>query len=264
MLSWVVENGVIRELRYGDCNFIYPWGIETADSLGFFSLEQEIGYRHIREEERYSINGMASITSAIVRMPEGHWKLLLTDCIESSQVVYRTAELISLDDTVLMDFVMRFRFRKEYFHSAEIAGRTLEHRASDVYNQYPVRNARLNGHNFSVCIEIEESQSGSAMTPMLYLRDHADEWIVHARMIPVQYHKEVIKICNSWAGTRPIPRRVSRTLLTVPGLRSFLWYRNERKPYPRVIRRMFNPNAFAMAFLPKGESLFWKVRVVIS
>lgn len=264
MLSWVVENGVIRELRYGDCNFIYPWGIETADSLGFFSLEQGVGYRHTREQECYSINGMSSLTSAVVRMPEGHWKLLLSDSIESGRVVYRTAELISLDDTALMDFVMRFRFRKEYFQSAEIAGRTFQHRASDVYNQYSVRNARLNGRNFSVRVEIEESQSGSAMTPMLYLRDHADEWIVHARMIPVQYHKEVIKICNSWAGTRPIPLWLSRALLTVPRIRSFLWYRNEQKPYPRVIRRLLNPNAFPMAFLPRGESLFWKVRMVIS
>ena len=53
MLSWTVNDGVIKELRKGGENIIFPWGIETADTLGFFSLEKNVGYRHTREEEEF-------------------------------------------------------------------------------------------------------------------------------------------------------------------------------------------------------------------
>lgn len=264
MLTWSVERGVIRELRMQAQNLILPWGIETADSLGFFSLEHGIGYRHERVSEECSASEASSKATTVVRMPEGLWQLHLDDRIESSSCLSRSATLTGLEDTILMDFVMRFRFRRELFHSAEIAGRTIRHCASDVYHQYPVRSARLIGDFCSIRIEVDESLCGNEMAPMLYVRDHADEWVIHARMIPKRFRKEVIKLCNGWAGTRPLPMWASRALLAMPGLRSFLWYRNERKPYPRLIRRLFNPNAFPMAQLPRGQSLRWNVRMHVT
>ena len=263
MLSWNVERGVIRELRRDGTNFILPWGIETADSRGFFSLEPDVGYRHTRLAEHCLADAGRSLTTALVSMPEGLWRLNLEDEIAANDTVFRTATLTSVADTVLMDFVVRLRFRKSLFHTARIADKTIEHRASDVYSQHPVRSAHLEGRDFSVRIDIEESECAMAMSPMLYVRDHADEWVVHARMIPRRFHKEVIKVCNGWAGTRSIPLWASRAVLAAPGMRSWLWYRNERQPYPRLIRRVFNPNAFPMALLPKGESLRWRVRVQV-
>lgn len=264
MLSWAVERGVIRELRRDTRNFILPWGIETADSVGFFSLEPGVGYRYRRTAEEYSSDESCSRAKSVVRMPEGHWQLSLEDRIESASSICRQAQLTSLEDTILMDFVLRFRFRKQFFHEARIAGRTLRHRASDVYNQYPVRAAQLIGEEFSISVEIEDAQCGEELCPMLYVRDHADEWVVHARMIPQRHAKEVIKLCNGWAGTRSLPLWLSRPVLALPGMRSFLWYRNERKPYPRIMRRLFNPNAFPMARLPGGKTLCWKARVRIT
>lgn len=263
MLNWRIEQGVIRELSDDDCNFILPWGIETADSSGFFSLERHIGYRHSREREEYIADEKSSRAKILCSMPEGGWQLDLDDRLEAGNAVVRTASLVSLEDTILMDFVMRFRFRKDMFQSAEIAGLMLIHGASDVYHQYPVRTARLNGKNFSICIEVEEASCAGVMAPNLYVRDHANEWVIHARMVPMQVHKEVIKICNKWAGTRPLPSWAASAMLRVPGLHKFLSYRNERKPYPRIVRRLFNPNAFPMAILPKGNSLFWKVRMTV-
>ncbi|MBI3774795.1 MAG: hypothetical protein HY273_04450 [Gammaproteobacteria bacterium] len=263
MLSWNVDQGVIRELRMSGRNFILPWGIETADTRGFFSLEKPIGYRHVREVEHFHADAHRSQTETTVRMPEGYWALRLDDRIENARTLRRRASLTSLDDTVLMDFVMRFRFRKEFFPSAEIAGQTLRHRASDVYHQYPVRTARLNGTDFSVYIEVEEANNDGVLEPNLYVRDHANEWVVHARMVPRKIHKEVIKICNGWAGTRALPSWANSAVLAMPGVRSLLWYRNERRPYPRIVRRLFNPNAFPMALLAKGRTLEWQVRMDI-
>jgi len=261
MLTWSIDRGVIRELRHDGTNLIFPWGIETADSDGFFSLEPEVGYRHTRLEENCIAAAERASIRTLVKMPEGLWQLELEDRIEDGSSVCRTAVLTSLADTVLMDFVVRMRFRKEFFHSGVIAGHTIKHRASDVYNQHSTRSAQLIGRTMTARVDVEESECGETMTPMLYIRDHADEWVVHARMIPRRIHKEVIKICNGWAGTRALPAWVSKGVLGVPGVRSFLWYRNEHKPYPRVVRRLFNPNAFPMALLAKGESLRWRIRV---
>lgn len=263
MLKWLISDGVIQELRKDGCNFIYPWGVEAADTLGFFSLERGVGYRHTREFEEFQVHETSSRSRFIVRMPEGRWDLALRDEIENAQSLLRRAVLTTLEHTVLMDFVVRFRFRKEWFPSAEIGVLRLRHRASDIYHQYPVREARLNGHAFSVRVAVEDSFCSRAMQPSLYIRDHADEWVVHARMIPKEFHKEVIKICSGWARTLPLPAWASRALLALPGVRPRLWYRNERNPYPRLIRRLLNLNAFPMAWLPAGESIHWAVRMEI-
>ncbi|MBB6091256.1 hypothetical protein HNQ60_000102 [Povalibacter uvarum] len=260
MLTWRVDRGVIAELHHAGRNLIRPWGIETADSSGFFSLEPGIGYRHEREVEEYEGDHTRSASRHVVRMPEGYWSLRTAARVEGT-VLHRQATLHSLEDTILMDFVMRFRFRREFFSTAQIAGKTIQHRRSDVYHQYAVRSARLDGPEMSVVIEIENASCGRVMQPMLYVRDHADEWVVHARMLPSEHRKEVIKVCNGWAGTRSLPSWMSGPILAVPGLRTFLRYRNERKPYPRIIGRLFNPNAFPMAMLSGGESLAWNVRM---
>ena len=263
MLSWDIHEGVINEVRYRDEAFTLPWGIETADTSGFFSLEKGVGYRHKRIKENHKeLEGDSRFVTQ-VEMPDGVWLLTIEDSIKSEKVIVRTAYLEALEDTLLMDFVMRFRFKKKYFESAEIAGNMLVHRASDVYHQYPVRSAQLNGSKFSVNIIIENSIDSEVMSPNLYVRDHADEWVVHARMIPLKIEKVVVKICNSWAKTRALPDSISRPILGIPGVRNFLWYRNERKPYPRILKRLFNPNAFPMAKLTKGDTLFWRVKMEI-
>lgn len=43
------QQAVLTEWRPNESfseSIIYPWGVETADSDGFFSLEQGVGYRY--------------------------------------------------------------------------------------------------------------------------------------------------------------------------------------------------------------------------
>lgn len=262
MLSWVIERGVIKELIIRGKNIILPWGIETADASGFYSLEENIGYRNKRNLLNSYSNDNSSFIHESVSMPEGSWELKISDSIRNNSIV-RSATLTSIEDTILMDYVMRFRFKKEYFDSANIAGKTIYHTASDVYHLYPVQSARLNGSDITVHIEIESADCANIMSPNIYVRDHADEWVVHVRMLPQIVHKEVIKICNGWAGTRAIPQWLSNSILSVSKIRSYLLYRNERNPYPRIVRRLLNLNAFPMAMLPEGRSLHWTVKMSV-
>jgi len=262
MLTWEIDKGVIKSLHVKGENIIFPWGVETADSSGFYSLEHNVGYRNERILCDSLVSNNSSYIYENVLMPEGHWNLKLKDLLHESSIT-REATLTSVEDSVLMDFVMRFRFKKRFFDTASIAGKTISHTASDIYHLYPVDKATLNGKEMSIHIEIENSSCAGIMTPNIYVRDHADEWVIHVRMMPNIFCKEVIKICNGWAGTRALPQCISRNLLKIPRFKSYIWYRNERKPYPKIIRRIFNINAFPMAKLGKGRSLHWSVKMSV-
>jgi len=82
-------------------------------------------------------------------------------------------------------------------------------------------------------------------------------------MLPTEWSKEVIKLCNSWYKTRPLPEIVSRRLLKYGFVRDSLWYRNEVKPYKSFFMRFVNPNAYAIAQLRKGERMVWKVEMKV-
>ena len=96
MLAWTVEQGVIRELLVDGDNIIRPWGVETADSSGFFSLENSVGYRHLREFEAFHADDKQSDSELVVRMPEGRWRLHLNESIEDRSSVLRTARIEAL------------------------------------------------------------------------------------------------------------------------------------------------------------------------
>ena len=45
MISWEINEGCITKIFYKGKNLILPWGVETADDCGHFSLELFKGYR---------------------------------------------------------------------------------------------------------------------------------------------------------------------------------------------------------------------------
>ena len=55
MIHWKIKNNTIHQLFADKSNLIFPWGIETADSSAFFSMEEGVGYRYrVLEQERFS------------------------------------------------------------------------------------------------------------------------------------------------------------------------------------------------------------------
>lgn len=263
MLSWKIDKNVISELYYDSVNLIKPWGIETADSSAFFSLEKGVGWRNTRYFEKYEVSDDQYKANVVCGMKEGMWELNVDDCICKNGVI-RKAHAVTHKDSIFMDFVMRFRFKKEFIEYAEIAGEKYIHRNTNVYYQYPVDMVFLQGKGFGIRISVLDKIVSEKMMPVMYVRDHCDEWVVHIRMIPKSWDKEVIKICTSWAGTRPLPQLISQPLLAIKSLKKALWYRGERAPFEnRFVRRFLNPAAFAMVRLPKGSSLMWHAMMEI-
>ncbi len=258
-ITWNVDKKVISEFAPFGENIIHPWGVETADSSAFFSLEDGVGYRYSLESFEQKRYEDTLITTLVCKMKEGKWKL---ECVETvgEELLNRKLTLTCLEESVFMDFVLRFRFLKNFFPRAEIAGNYFDHCDSNIYHQYETKVASLIGDR-PLKVVVNSVTHPRCMTPKMYVRDRHDEWIVHARLLPNKWNYEVIKLCNRVVKTRPLPQWISRPLLKSKKIRDSLWYRGEVAPFKRGIMRYINPLAIPLVKLPKGEVLSWDVDV---
>ena len=263
MLKWKIEKNVIKELFYNDKNIINPWGIETADSWSFFSMEEGIGYRFTVLDKKISVSNDRLTSFFHVKMREGEWILETADIIVGNSIS-RTAKLKCITDSIFMDFVVRFRFKKYFFSSGEIANKKIKHTSSNVYHQFEVTHASLVGDALSVDVKIVEAKTNNKFTPCLYIRDHQDEWVVHARMIPIGADKEVIKLCSRYFKTSPLPNFLTKVILSSKKIKNYLWYHSEHSPYKSRLANFFSPNAFPMIKLYAGQEIEWKVEIQIN
>lgn len=231
--EWIVESG----------NIIEPWGFETADSYSFFSQETG-GFRNKILKKEVNVSASLNQSRYEVEMAEGKWDLEIDEKIEG-QKIFRRHRITLLEDSFLMDYVSRFRFKKKYFNTAVIGGREIKHRKTNLYHQYPVKEALLCGDQFEAKIKVNSSLNTDKFRQYLYVRDYEDVWVVHARLLPDNWDKEVIKICRKWYN-KAIPQKISDLLLKSKQIRNYLWYRGEtREPN-------FPVNAFPMVKLSAG------------
>lgn len=264
-LNWDIDKNVISKLYVNGNNIIYPWGFETADSSAFFSLEEGIGWRYKSIKEEFHYNNTKFEANIITQMKEGKWALEVVDEINIENEVIRMVKAECLEDTYFMDFVMRFRFKKEWFNYAKISDKTIYHKKSNIYHQYPVNVVQLIGDKLDLKVSIIDSIVPTKMEPVMYVRDSGDEWVVHVRMLPKIYDKEVIKICTKWAQTRPLPRWLTHIILKNKKLKKYLWYRGELSPSTKgIFLKIFNPSAYPMTEIEKGTKLMWKVRTKLN
>ena len=92
----------------------------------------------------------------ILKMYSGKIGLSGNDVInESENEIEREIELEALDDINLLDFVMRYRFRKECIKKAMIAGKEIIHQDSNKYYQFPVMSVELTGKLYKINCSIQ-------------------------------------------------------------------------------------------------------------
>ena len=248
---------VLRELSLNGQNIIRPWGVEFADSSTFYSLEDGFGYRYELLEHQESNGSLSHEIYQLIRLREGLVRLELTEFLAGPREFHRTCTLTCIEDTTLMDFVLRYRFLAAKFPRGYIAGHELPFAGSCVYHQYPVDTAAIGNDNYSICVEVVGKTVPKSMRGYIYLRDGEDAWVLHVRMLPSTWEKEVIKLCSRWFGTRPLPQWVSAPLLRTPRVKEALWYRGERRPWRNRVACIFSPNAYPMVRLKKTEVLQW-------
>ena len=259
MLKWEINKGVVSKLFIDDVNYINPWGAETADSSAFFSLEEGVGYRFEYLNQEHIGTETVNSHKLKIKMKEGSFDLNTLDEIKSDFKINRKMTLTCIEDSYLMDFVLRYRFLKDDFEYAEIDNKKFFHKDTNIYNQFFTNKVFLKGKQNSIKVSINNFITNENFRPEMYVRDRGDEWIVHVRMFPKKSDKDVIKLCSILFKTRPIPHFLTKILLSFSKIRESLWYRGESSPYISKIMRFLNPNAFALVKVRKGESLMWNV-----
>ena len=250
-------NDVLAVLSVNGRNVIKPWGVEFADSSSFFSLERHVGYRYRLEDVTESVYDSGRSSARVIRLSEGLVRLEVDEALRDPRELVRRCRLTCLEESRLMDFVLRYRFMPEELPRGRIAGRDLSFRRSNVYHQFPTDTAAVGNDEFCICVSVEKAVTPPAMAAFAYLRDSHDAWVLHLRMLPAAWDKEVIKLCSRWFGTRPIPQWASGPLLRVPAIRRALWYRGEFRPWRSRLARVLGPNAYPMVRLPEGTVLEW-------
>lgn len=253
--SWKIKNNVISQIIIDNINVIYPWGAETADSSTFFSFEKNVGWRYEIMSEKIRKGDNYQYRKFIIKSKEGAWQISSLDRLIDNYKIRRIIKLRCIKDSMFMDFVLRYRFNKDVFHSSKISGFEFVHTDSNIYYQYPVKEAELTGNDYNVKILLSKAQYPDSFSQKMYVRDNFNEWVVHIRLLPNKWEKEVIKICKSWSGTRPLPQFISRRLLNFQGIKESLWYRSENSPYKSRLLRLFNFNAYPLVKLKKGDEI---------
>ncbi len=242
----IFKEGCIDKLFVNNQNIIKTWGFETADMSSFFSVSGG-GYRNKILKKTTNISDTRHAADLIVQMHGGTWKLNIDEEIKGNKII-REHQLTTLEDSWVMDFVSRFQFKKEFFDKAVIDDREYIHKNTNIYYQYHVNEARLIGKDFNVIVRTKEAISTDKFKLYTYVRDFNDVWVVHARLMPKEWDREIIKICRSWYN-KAIPQCISEILLSSGTIRDFLWYRGEKK------QANFPLNAYALVKLKKGEKL---------
>ncbi len=220
------EYGVPAAIRCGGMHGI-DFGIETADRHSFFTLAPERHGARIIEDRALKSGPETGERNLTVAMAEGRWSAVIISELHERGLTLG-ASLTTLSASLFQDFVVRAVFSSESFTEAAIGGEHFQHTDSNVYHQHPARHAMLSGPAGKIEIRVTEYIALSAFEQVLYIRDAPEGWVVHARLIPKPpYALLWVRWFNRFARLS-LPDWASRALLSVPGLKSHLWYAAER------------------------------------
>ena len=180
-IKW--RDGLIETIQSGGITG-GNWGAETADRKSFFTLtDTAFGCRVTDISSNATAAGFVRRIQA--DMAEGKWTLdIETKAVQDKITI--TQHLTCEEPSVFQDYVMRFKFDKESFDHGVISGKQIIHKNTNIWYQFPVRQARLCGKHGSVIFTVIDSITQEKFSQQLYIRDEPRFWIVHARLIPAE------------------------------------------------------------------------------
>lgn len=225
------QHGSLQRLNWGGQQWIRPWGLEMADAHSFFNLETGGWDSDVaivsQETNRTHTNNQLQLN-----LREGQWQL---DWGETVQVaaVQRAVSFTALANGWAMDFVMRFAFRREAITHAQIAKKTILWDNANYYHQYPVQNVTLFHGEGQIDIVADTAVYPPEWQHVMYVRCAPKEaaWIVHLRLLPRQWTREIIKLRLIGARHVVLPSAVGRLLKLWPRLESHFRYAGEQNRF---------------------------------
>jgi hypothetical protein len=205
------------------------WGIEFADARSFFTLKetgQFIAQKTIVETQADT----SFFSSRNIQLTNGTGVLTIEEQV-TSQGIFRAHTFEAQTETLLLDFVSRFVFPKEWFERAMIHGQTIVHEDQNIYYQFPLDaegdQIQFEGKDGGVLIRVLKHSAPISFVPHIYVRDEPGYWIAHIRFLPCSDKTIVTKLNYSFYN-KAIPAIWNRLLLAC-GMKRVLLYRGEKK-----------------------------------
>lgn len=241
------KKGNIEKLIINNKNIIYPWGFESSDSAGFFSVTAK-GWRCSVISKKVRSNNILNIATYHVKLPFSEWILYIKEKIIGNKII-RNHTIKCLENSEFNDVVSRFRFKSKYVEWVKLGTKKIFHRNSRLYHQHPVNSIIIKTNmGYLISIKIKKYNSDNQLQPVMYARDISKEWVIHARLFPKKPKLYQIKICKKWYN-KAIPQNISNFLLKNGVIKNFLLYRAERKTPG------FPINVYGLAKYKEGSTL---------
>ena len=240
------QHGSLQRLTWGGQQWIHPWGLEMADAHSFFSLETG-GWENDATILSQQTNRSHSQNQLKLDMREGHWQLDWGATVMET-AVQRAASFTALTNGWAMDFVMRFAFRRTAVTHAEIAHQTISWDGANYYHQYSAQSVTLFHRQGQIKIGVDAAEFPPDWQQVMYVRcsPQEDAWIVHLRLQPRQWPREIIKLRLVGARHVVLPSAFGRLLRLWPSLEAHLRYAGEFKRF-----NFGRINAIPINFVPR-------------
>lgn len=235
------------------------WGIEFADARSFFTLKGNGQF--ITQETIVETQTDTSFFSLRnIQLTNGTGVLTIEEQV-TSQGIVRTHAFEAQTETLLLDFVSRFVFPKEWFERAIIHGQTIIHEDQNIYYQFPLEaendQIRFEGKEGDVLIHVLKHDAPVSFVPHIYVRDEPGYWVAHIRFLPCSDKVIVTKLNYSFYN-KAIPAIWNRLLLAC-GMKRALLYRGEKKQSWTLLKkqwyRLLPLTSYRLGRLRTGEKI---------
>lgn len=226
----IVQNSNIRNLTVSNNTLGYRFqlGVEIGALESFFSFEKQT-------------LGAAKQTNTAFEVLDSSWSFDADIDFEKANVHVsergnvdgrsgqRVLMIKALRHSSLMDSVLRFIIPKEQIKEARIGNTVIRHKRRNRYHQFPADSVQLTLWNGSVLrFTPDEMCLPKGFTPVVYLRDEPDDWILHFRALALHPSEYLLKGCTRWYN-RPFPQVLQRLVFfAFPNLRQTLLFVRER------------------------------------
>lgn len=219
LLKKAVLNGVLFE----------DFSIEFSDKFSFFTLTEKPRFiikKLIKSEEQTDFSKALYSIQTI----QGYFELeVATKVNKDNNFILIEAELKSLEDVYIQDFVIRMKARKNKITNIFIKNLNIEHNNSQKYHQYNTNNLIINSiDNKKIKITRTNNDILDNAENHFYARDLNEFWIFHSRLFP---SKKPSQFNLRWITNYfwiSLNHQLSKIISSLPIVRKKLWYRKER------------------------------------
>jgi len=202
-------------------------GIEVGSLESFFSFEDKTLGKVRMFDDELRVGDKYWRYRAEFQLPGAHL-CVSENCRVRSRGGVRALSLAAIDDSVVMDCVIRFIIAKTDVACAFIGKRQIPHRAENRYHQFPLETVRLEMNGGSSLVFLAEAAAiPMGMIPVVYLRDERDAWVLHFRVLATAPELFAIKGCHRFYD-RPFPKFLQRLATGSFVVRKKLLYVRER------------------------------------